>query len=256
MRPDPRRLAAALLATPERRTALAVAAATAFAMLLLDGPALRLFSELGPVAGTLLRIATLIGDSGWMLVSCAGVAVAAFIAGRHTRSVHYARGLRRVWQVGLAAFACVGLLGLLAAGLKLAIGRPRPTLVDQMGLFGFEPLAFSFKMNSFPSGHSTTLFALAAVVVILAPRYRWGVLSVAALGALTRVTVGMHHVSDVVAGAALGWFGSRALLRRLAARGIGFDTALRPRDGRVAAAALRRLFRRTAAAATIGGRPG
>lgn len=246
MRRDPASFAAVLVATPARRNALAVAAAIVGAMLLLDGPALRLFAERGPVADRWLRLATLVGDSGWMLAACGGVALAAGMAWRRTRSIRYARGLRRVGEMTLAAFACVGLLGLLAAGLKLVIGRPRPKMVDQAGLFGFEPLAFSFKMNSFPSGHSTTLFALAAVLVILAPRYGWAVLSVAALGALTRVTVGAHHVSDIVAGAALGWFGSRGLLAVLASKGIGFDGALRPRDGRTAAAALRRLIRGTA----------
>ncbi len=61
--------------------------------------------------------------------------------------------------------------------------------------------------NAFPSGHTATAFALAALCVVLWPRR--GVLVIALAGAmlmgLSRVVLGQHWPADIAAGAALGW---------------------------------------------------
>ena len=99
-----------------------------------------------------------------------------------------------------ALFALAALVSSTALqwGLKLAFGRPRPDLwlydVHTSGL-------------SFPSGHATTAAALALVVGFLAWRtpYRWAAVIVGALYTalmmLSRVVLGVHYPSDVLAGA-------------------------------------------------------
>ena len=84
--------------------------------------------------------------------------------------------------------------------LKEIIERPRPaeelsdlTLRDGASGFGF------------PSGHTTTAFALAAVLHPLLPgRWRWVPWVLALAVGLARMYVGAHFPMDVLGGAALG----------------------------------------------------
>lgn len=96
-----------------------------------------------------------------------------------------------------------GVLGtsLLVQVLKYLVGRARPCQV----LSWANAVYVAPPDNpSFPSGHSAGSFAVAAFVFML--HRRWGLfaLVVAALIGLSRVALGVHYPSDVVAGAILG----------------------------------------------------
>jgi undecaprenyl-diphosphatase len=135
----------------------------------------------------------------------------------------------------------VAAAGLASNLLKHLIGRARPKLFEEVGAVAFDPLAFDFKWNSLPSGHAATLFALATALALLAPRRRAAVYAVAAVGAFSRVAVAAHYPTDVLAGAALGHYGTRALAAGAAVGGVLFGPDLAPRAPALAAAALRRL---------------
>ena len=57
---------------------------------------------------------------------------------------------------------------------------------------------------SFPSGHTMTAFAIALVVSYFYPTLEWPLYFLAVSIALSRVVLGMHFLSDVLAGAVLG----------------------------------------------------
>ncbi|HVV88068.1 MAG TPA: phosphatase PAP2 family protein [Kofleriaceae bacterium] len=93
--------------------------------------------------------------------------------------------------------------------VKHAVARPRPwRVLGDTHTYG--PLETS---PSFPSGHTTTAFAIAVAVGLWWPRARWPLLAVAAAVALSRIGIGMHYPGDVLAGAALGTAASLGVAR-------------------------------------------
>lgn len=88
-------------------------------------------------------------------------------------------------------------------GLKHLIGRERPyeKFPNKIHLVGNPE-----KSASFPSGHTTTAFALATSLSITYPK--WYVIAPSAVWAcgvgFARMNQGVHYPSDVLAGAAIG----------------------------------------------------
>jgi membrane-associated phospholipid phosphatase len=190
--------------------ALALACvATLLAATVLDMPALAYVPTMDPGLRALWRAVGALGSSGWMIAGAVLVAGAAQTVG-HRSDQQMRQRLGRASIEALAVGATVAAVGLLAAVLKLTLGRPRPKNVGEDGAFAFDPFAFDYGFNSFPSGHATTAFAFAAAVSSFRPHWRATLLLVAACAATGRVFAGAHHPSDIVAGAALGWWGGRA----------------------------------------------
>jgi undecaprenyl-diphosphatase len=111
-------------------------------------------------------------------------------------------------QAGILLLICLGVTWVLNDVLmKNLFQRPRPyiTLLDLNVLV---PLQTDF---SFPSGHTSTSFA-AAYAVTRANGRRWAwVYLVAAMIAVSRIFVGIHYPSDVLAGMLLGTFCAAAM---------------------------------------------
>lgn len=85
-------------------------------------------------------------------------------------------------------------------GLKRLFRRQRPTTNGDQRFSVRTPVT-----SSFPSGHSSSAFFAAVVLATLAPP-SWAVLFfvLAALVALSRVMVRLHHFSDILGGACVG----------------------------------------------------
>jgi membrane-associated phospholipid phosphatase len=113
----------------------------------------------------------------------------------------FARGARRLAVWAVVTLTAAGVLDFV---LKAVVDRPRPKLES--------PIAH-FPGGSFPSGHAlTAAMGTATIVLILLPvlssagrRIAWtlAVLITFASG-ICRVALGVHYVSDVVAGWILG----------------------------------------------------
>lgn len=119
----------------------------------------------------------------------------------------YAQGLVILTWGGARRFTAVGAAGLAAGtgialflALKKTIGRKRPSS-PQLGNWSklLPPDQFSF-----PSGHSITAFAITLPVILSYPSLAGGLLVLAVSIAASRVVLGMHFLSDVVAGCLIG----------------------------------------------------
>jgi membrane-associated phospholipid phosphatase len=121
-------------------------------------------------------------------------------------------------------------MALLAAGVvngtvKVAVGRERPNETDDPTTF--RPFNLENRWQSFPSGHATVAFSLAASISEEA-REPWvtvATYSTATLVAWSRVYDDKHWASDAVAGALIGIGASRATLAFLHAREDGDGSA-------------------------------
>lgn len=108
---------------------------------------------------------------------------------------------------GPQRFACVaastvaaGIGILLFIWLKRLAGRRRPG--------HFEPHCWATLLPpdqfSFPSGHTITAFAICVSVGLFYPSLMFAMLFCAVSIALSRILLGMHFLSDVIAGALIG----------------------------------------------------
>ena len=106
--------------------------------------------------------------------------------------------------LGLAALFALTTSHLAVQLLKRVVARPRPC--DAHG----RPLALIDLPDpfSFPSGHAAAACAVSGSIAIAHPLLAPILLPVAALICASRVTLRVHHVGDVVAGALLGLAGA------------------------------------------------
>jgi undecaprenyl-diphosphatase len=126
------------------------------------------------------------GGDGWIWYAM-GAVVAAF------------GGPKRFLALGCAALAAA--LGIaLFLILKRRIGRRRPcALLPHCWSNVLPPDRFSF-----PSGHTITAFAVSVSLIAFYPALAVGLLFCACSIGLSRILLGMHFLTDVLAGAVIG----------------------------------------------------
>jgi len=100
----------------------------------------------------------------------------------------------------LAAVLAVGVGITLFLNLKRVCGRKRPGTMEPHSWAKLLPP----DQFSFPSGHTITAFSMAVSLAVFYPAMTLGLLFCAFSVALSRILLGMHFLSDVVAGAVIG----------------------------------------------------
>jgi membrane-associated phospholipid phosphatase len=232
---------------------LAAAAACALALAalgLVDAQISGLGQSLPDLVVTVCGWITRLGESDWILLPSLFLLIAAGILARLIRRYTARHALRQLALVSGFVFVGVGLPGLVTLIVKRLVGRGRPELLDAVGAFDFRALnVVDWAYQSFPSGHATTGFALCFTAGFLMPRMFPAMLGVAVLIGLSRVVLGVHYPTDVLAGALVGTLGAYIVRNVFASRRWVFEYAA---DGTVLMrplSAIRRYLTRRRAAA-------
>jgi membrane-associated phospholipid phosphatase len=117
----------------------------------------------------------------------------------------WAAGMGLVWLLvpswrTRAALLTIGIVGLALTvfAVKFLIRRQRPE-----GEWG--AIYRNTDPHSFPSGHAARAALLAVMAWVLGPDwFRWGVLAWLPLVSLARIAMGLHYLTDVLAGLVMG----------------------------------------------------
>ncbi|MDB5551526.1 MAG: phosphatidic acid phosphatase protein [Rhizobium sp.] len=183
-------------------TVLAIAA-----YFLLDAQAASMYDAWPDWVRKPARFLTDLGKSWWIITG----SVITIIAGIIIRLFPNAEARRRLAAQAIAmgsyVLVTVAISGLISNLVKRAIGRPRPEMFGDHGLFTLNPFMHDSAYESFPSGHATTDGAFWTALALLFPPLRWPFLVIGAYLALTRIFVGAHYPSDILVGFGWGmWF--------------------------------------------------
>lgn len=117
------------------------------------------------------------------------------------------------WEsISLFLFASVAVSGIITDIFKVIAGRHRPSELLVNGTYGFDFFHIDRAMTSFPSGHTTTAFALAVAISYLWPKLTVPMWSFAVLIGISRLAIAAHYPSDVIAGAYVGVFSTFMLI--------------------------------------------
>lgn len=167
-----------------------------FSYFYIDIPLANYCRHLDPGVRSFFGVVTELGQSTWYL----GEALFSFFLLRYVyRNI---LGARRA----LFLFVAIAGSGIIVNIFRFLAGRYRPEMWFAQGAYGFEFWQIKSTALSFPSGHTTTAFALAMVLIIFWKRFWLFFVFWAALIAASRVIITAHFLSDVMAGAYLGLF--------------------------------------------------
>ncbi len=133
----------------------------------------------------LLRIASRLGDGVFWYLLMAAIAVTV------------EDGVRIAVHMGLTALVVAGLY----RGMKGVIRRPRPFRSHSDVVERIQPL----DEFSFPSGHTLHAVTFSIIALYYLPGLAWLLVPFTVLVALSRVALGVHYPSDVLAAAAIAF---------------------------------------------------
>jgi lipid A 4'-phosphatase len=131
---------------------------------------------------------------------------------------HRATAMRSASAIPGFLFLAIAASGLIVDLLKVVVGRARPKLLFAGGTYDFEWFGLRSDQWSFPSGHAATAAALMTALWCLWPRPLLFYIAAAALIAVSRVMIGAHYLSDVIAGTVIAVVVTRVIASRLLPR--------------------------------------
>ena len=126
-------------------------------------------------------------------------------------------------RAALYVIASMVASGLLINLIKVIVGRSRPKLLVNEGIADYTPFDRWYDDCSFPSGHSQSIWAAMIALAYIFPRWRVPLLLFAVVVSSSRVIVGAHYASDVIAGAFFAFAVALPMRRRFEREGTSIQ---------------------------------
>ena len=169
--------------------ALLFAAAAAYLASCLDGQVIALVQETNAVDKDLPKVADVVSYYGDFLGFNLFLFAALMLGCWWFRSV-------KLLRLAVATLICASLAGLTANVLRVATGRPRPSVKVEDGFYG---PSLKSRFQAFPSAHTATAMG-AALPLLQSSHPLVGVPTtlVAVAVAWSRIQLNRHHLSDVL----------------------------------------------------------
>ena len=164
---------------------------------------------------------TELGDSLWYFLILTLVFLFSFICVK-LKKISY-KNYNFLKNFSIFGFIYLFLVGLITQLLKHTLGRPRPNHTDYSDNFTLSFFSYDSAFHSFPSGHSSTIVAVVLMAILLLPSLRMFFYIFGFLISISRVVVGAHFITDVVAGAVVAIMLYKVLLSFIKKRNPKFS---------------------------------
>ena len=150
---------------------------------------------------------TTLGDSMWYFSISILFVVIFFLLKEIKFLDKYKKNISRINYYNLLLFSSILTSGILTQVIKHVVGRPRPNTFNFESEVNFKFLTLDSNFHSFPSGHTSTVFAVFLVISLLVPKLKYFLLFLTTIIAFSRVVVGAHYITDIVGGIAVAFIG-------------------------------------------------
>ena len=140
---------------------------------------------------------TEMGDSYWYFLFIAPTVIVLFFL----KKINILKkNLKNIFNFFFFTLVCLLLSGFLVQILKHIIGRHRPNHTNFNELYNLNFFNLDSSFHSFPSGHATTIFVIALSLGLVVPRLKYFFIFISLVVGISRVIVGAHFLTDVLAG--------------------------------------------------------
>ncbi|HKD22099.1 MAG TPA: phosphatase PAP2 family protein [Rhizomicrobium sp.] len=146
--------------------------------------------------------------SHWLVIAIAGY-VGSWVLAHFWGPIPPLLLLRRTSMAFLVSLAIASII---LHSIKVVLGRRRPRDELELNLYGWRPFHFDLQYDSFPSGHSLTIFCVAVILGGALPHLAWLWFVIAVYLAMTRALLNSHYLSDICVGAGIAVLVSREVV--------------------------------------------
>ena len=150
---------------------------------------------------------TILGDSLWYFLISITFIIVCFLFIKFNVFHKYEEVFKKIQFYNFLLFSSILSSGIITQIIKHILGRPRPNTLNFENEVSLNFFTLDSNFHSFPSGHTSTIFVVALVVSLIAPKLKYFFFFLALVISFSRVVVGAHFITDIIGGIAVAFIG-------------------------------------------------